>query len=990
MNWTRSKSRGDGVSDDALRPFDVKKLTSARSGAHAGRRIRTGDGPSDFLRACASQPCRVRTRLASSREPRSEIPGATCPRHIFEQSSSELAQANNSLRHGSVRCSNGQVHHKAAELGGADGSSWLAQTDEVGKEDSDRCTIIGIWAQLGASGVIGEGREAAERGHVYDTEADANRFGWGDLTTPTPTTTTAATTSTPTYVRAPFSRRGAFFFYFWRGTVLWALHRGCALPPSLGLLPDGSPCLGRTHDHVTSRVCIPRPSDDDVLTQLSTAAAAAAAHACISYPHSAQRPIDDPHVFRGIPDHAHSQTSPPPKRAFCPHPQHAHPSQPCPFLPRAFSIFSSTATGRIFPSRFPDPARPSRAWTAHSPKHLPCPHIAGRPSTENHLSFVHFAAISIHFPFSHSQVATLPSQRTGSATKPTKPRRDPDAARSLSFPLAQPELEPPEPKLHGQDKVVPFAPLREPHSRATPCRQIQAPPGPLPPSLDLIPRADSPRLVLSIRFDARSRRPSCSPRVRRGRPALVTRLDLVRFARARVVFANPRPAPTPPAPDTFPPPDAQNHAPPPCCSPLQVTVGQAPSVPQLVSLAPWCRPGSLLCAFANPRSMEPIALPPEPHPPPPKLSFAGRLITAQRRQVTTAEALFPSPHLPTPAAPGPHGAAYAPPSFKTEQNALSSQSAPRWSVGQLRARLWAGPRAGAMSGLPGPLSRRGPRAGRGGVNVRGTKRRITETYTPATRQPRAGRCAACEIPARGTMYVYQPITKYVHRQAVSNTRNALADPKTARSSIRRAPDAFRSPVSELGVTRRSETRCEAIIQLSSDDLSATAPPDGELEPPVARSRAHILDFSPRSSTERAPQTPHLARPSRTFLMRTSALSRSPSGPARTDAPFPESLIFVHLLIPPGARVALRSRDQALVLSFPFSPVFDAGPVNHSIACPPHKVTTPLQQRRPFLDTRGSERHTCLRSTFHGTDGGPPGSCESSPLASLPDPLQILY
>ena len=53
-----------------------------------------------------------------------------------------------------------------------------------------------------------------------------------------------------------------------------------------------------------------------------------------------------------------------------------------------------------------------------------------------------------------------------------------------------------------------------------------------------------------------------------------------------------------------------------------------------------------------------------------------------------------------------------------------------------------------------------------------------------------------------------------------------------------------------------------------------------------------------------------------------------------------------------ARAGLeRSRDQALVLSFPFSPVFDAGPVNHSIACPPHRVTTPLCSRGARSRTR---------------------------------------
>lgn len=111
------------------------------------------------------------------------------------------------------------------------------------------------------SGVIGEGREAAERGHVYDTEADANanrcmagqrglwtchrtcrtcfanRFGWGDLTTTTPTTTTATPTTTPTYVRAPFSRRGAFFSYFWRDTMLWPFTAAVrSHPPSASFL----------------------------------------------------------------------------------------------------------------------------------------------------------------------------------------------------------------------------------------------------------------------------------------------------------------------------------------------------------------------------------------------------------------------------------------------------------------------------------------------------------------------------------------------------------------------------------------------------------------------------------------------------------------------------------------------------------------------------------------------------------------------------------
>ena len=158
---------------------------------------------------------------------------------------------------------------------------------------------------------------------------------------------------------------------------------------------------------------------------------------------------------------------------------------PVPSLPRAFSIFSSTVTGRVFPSRFPAPAPPSRAWTAHSPKHLPCPHTAGRPSTRPpvHRKPPQLCPLRCNlysFPFSHSQVATLPFQRTGSAPKPTKPRRDPDAARSLPFPLAQPELELPEPKLHGQDKVVPFASLREPHRARRPVDKFRPPLGPSP------------------------------------------------------------------------------------------------------------------------------------------------------------------------------------------------------------------------------------------------------------------------------------------------------------------------------------------------------------------------------------------------------------------------------------------------------------------------------------------------------------------------------
>ena len=109
---------------------------------------------------------------ASSREPRSEIPGATRP--LPGTSSSSLrarspkpTAANSSLRHGSVRCSNGQVHHSrsvgrprdrclrpqkqrsSAELSGADGSSWTA----VGwRKQTKSKRKIQIGAQLLASG----------------------------------------------------------------------------------------------------------------------------------------------------------------------------------------------------------------------------------------------------------------------------------------------------------------------------------------------------------------------------------------------------------------------------------------------------------------------------------------------------------------------------------------------------------------------------------------------------------------------------------------------------------------------------------------------------------------------------------------------------------------------------------------------------------------------------------------------------------------------
>lgn len=143
---------------------------------HAGCRIRTGTDHQIFFfeesrtsrRACASQPALQCVHppgspRASSREPRSEIPGATRPRYIFEQSSSELAQANScqqllTARFSPVLERSGPPQSvgrsparslfasaEAAELGGAQRGgrkqldcSWLAQTNEVEKEDSDK------------------------------------------------------------------------------------------------------------------------------------------------------------------------------------------------------------------------------------------------------------------------------------------------------------------------------------------------------------------------------------------------------------------------------------------------------------------------------------------------------------------------------------------------------------------------------------------------------------------------------------------------------------------------------------------------------------------------------------------------------------------------------------------------------------------------------------------------------------------------------------
>ena len=154
-----------------------------------------GDGSSVFFfeesrtsrRACACQPALQcvhppGSSRASSREPRSEIPGATRPlpgtsSSSLRASSPKPTAANSSLRHGSVRCSNGQVHHSrsvgrprdrclgpqkqrsSAELSGADGSSWTAvgwrkQTKSKRKIQISRCTI-GIWAQLGACVFLG-------------------------------------------------------------------------------------------------------------------------------------------------------------------------------------------------------------------------------------------------------------------------------------------------------------------------------------------------------------------------------------------------------------------------------------------------------------------------------------------------------------------------------------------------------------------------------------------------------------------------------------------------------------------------------------------------------------------------------------------------------------------------------------------------------------------------------------------------------------------
>lgn len=73
----------------------------------------------------------------------------------------------------------------------------------------------------------------------------------------------------------------------------------------------------------------------------------------------------------------------------------------------------------------------------------------------------------------------------------------------------------------------------------------------------------------------------------------------------------------------------------------------------------------------------------------------------------------------------------------------------------------------------------------GGANVRGTRRRIAETCTPATRQPRAGRCAACEIAARGAMYVYRPTTKYVRTYIDEPCRTRATRSQTPRLRPRR-------------------------------------------------------------------------------------------------------------------------------------------------------------------------------------------------------------
>ena len=135
--------------------------------------------------------------------------------------------------------------------------------------------------------------------------------------------------------------------------------------------------------------------------------------------------------------------------------------------------------------------------------------------------------------------------------------------------------------------------------------------------------------------------------------------------------------------------------------------------------------------------------------------------------MTAVEALFPSPHLPTPAAPAStvqntplhHSTQNGTPYRRNLRRAGRSVSCEH-AYGRARTPVrctsdWA-PRVLTVAEIhPGGARERG------GANVRGIKRRIAETYTPATRQPRAGRCAACEIAARGAMYVYRPPSTYV-------------------------------------------------------------------------------------------------------------------------------------------------------------------------------------------------------------------------------------
>ena len=243
----------------------------------------------------------------------------------------------------------------------------------------------------------------------------------------------------------PFMTTRCFLFLFLARHRALALHRGCALPPSLGLLPDGSPGLGCTHDHVTSRVCIPRPSDDDDLTQLSIAAA----RACISWhSHSAQHQSTTPRLpcysSPRTPSNAPaSQARVLPPSSVCthasrpPHPAFAKiqtrapfPTLSLPSLAPSRSSHRRSLDASSLRASQPQPLRrvrgPRTRQNTSPARTQPAVRPPVHPSTENHLSFVHFAAISIHSPSPIPRWPRSPSSAPGPRPSP----RSPDATQT--------------------------------------------------------------------------------------------------------------------------------------------------------------------------------------------------------------------------------------------------------------------------------------------------------------------------------------------------------------------------------------------------------------------------------------------------------------------------------------------------------------------------------------------------------------------------------